>query len=116
MKFLYLFFICILFSVFSIAQENTDVDSDNSALEPVSETLDNYNFFDNDELLHLTLKYDITSFIRHKTKGEYLDAELRIRFSETDSIVKNIRLKARGNSRRTHCFFPPIYLNFKTDF
>ncbi len=115
MKFLYLILACILFSFYSLAQENSNEELDNSALEPVSETLENYNFFDNDEVLHLTLTYDITSFIRHKTKGEYLDAELSIRFSDTDSIVKNIRLKARGNSRRTHCFFPPIYLNFKTD-
>lgn len=115
MKFLYLSFLCVLLSVYALAQENNDAEWDNSALEPVSETPEDYRFFDNDELLHLTLKYDITSFIRHKTKGEYLDAELRIRFSETDSIVKNIRLKARGNSRRSHCFFPPIFLNFKTD-
>lgn len=115
MKILYLFFICALFSIYTVAQENTHVDSNSSALEPVSETLEELSIFDNDEPLKLTLKYDITSFIRHKTKGEYLDAELRIRFSETDSIVKNIRLKARGNARREQCFFPPIYLNFKTD-
>lgn len=115
MKFLYLFFLCVLLSVYALAQENTQTEWDNSALEPVSETLENYRFFDNDEPLKITLKYDITSFIRNKTKGEYLDAELRIRMNESDSIVKNIRLKARGNFRRAQCFFPPIYLNFKTD-
>jgi len=89
--------------------------SDSSLIGPVSANIDNINIFEGNEPLNLTLKYDITSFIRNKFKGEYLDAELRLHLSETDSIIKNIRLKARGNFRRGHCFFPPIYLNFKTD-
>lgn len=104
-----------MLSFVSFTQTNNNKTDDSAAFEPISETLEEISIFDNDEPLKLTLKYDITSFIRHKTKGEYLDAELRIRWSETDSIVKNIRLKARGKARREQCFFPPIYLNFKTD-
>lgn len=115
MKFLQLLLLYILLSVFSFAQKNNDDGLAGSALEPITETLEDNGIFDNDEPLQLTLKYDITSFIRHKAKGEYLDAELCIHLSRTDSIVKNIRLKARGKSRRQQCFFPPIYLNFKTD-
>ncbi len=88
---------------------------DSSLIGPVSANINNIKIFDAKEPLDLTLKYDITSFIRHKFQGEYLDAEFRLHLNETDSIVKNIRLKARGNFRRGHCFFPPIYLNFKTD-
>jgi hypothetical protein len=40
---------------------------------------------------------------------------LEIDYEDQEPIVKNIRLKARGNFRRGQCFFPPIYLNFKTD-
>lgn len=108
----------ILFVVCAInlfAQTNVDVSDQNSLLEPVSETVRAVSIFENEEPLDLTLKYDITSFIRKKAKGEYLDAELYVHINDTDSISKNIRLKARGNFRRGHCFFPPIYLNFKTD-
>ncbi|MCF6358190.1 MAG: hypothetical protein L3J54_10330, partial [Draconibacterium sp.] len=63
--------------------------------------------------IDLTLKYDITSFIKNKVKGKYLDAELIVQYKDY-SATKNIRLKARGNNRRDQCFFPPIYLNFKT--
>ncbi len=106
-----LFLLFIFFFVAASGQENNQ----NSLIGPASDTVETLDFFDNDEPLYLTLKYDITSFIKHKYKGEYLDAKLIISSSETDSIVKNIRLKARGNFRRGHCFFPPIYLNFKTD-
>ena len=93
------------------AQEEVE----NYPLEPVSDTISALEIFDNDEPLKLTLKYDISSFIKEKRKEEYFDAELVIYQSDTDSLVKNIRLKARGNFRKTHCFFPPIFLNFKTD-
>lgn len=113
-RFLFLFvFLAHLFVL--QAQEITRDNAENSLLEPISETLPETSIFDLEEPLDISLKYDITSFIRHKSKGEYLPAKLNIHLNETDSIVKNIRLKARGNFRRGHCFFPPIYLNFKTD-
>lgn len=84
-------------------------------LSEVSDTISGLNFFDTDEPLKITLKYDITSFIRNKHEGEYLDAVLEIYPNKQDTIVKNIRLKARGNFRRGECYFPPLYLNFKTD-
>ncbi|MEN8117731.1 MAG: hypothetical protein ABFS16_12170 [Bacteroidota bacterium] len=106
--------ISLLWSVGILAQ-TTDSLEQTSLFEPISEVLSELTIFDNEKPLDLTLKYDITSFIKKKQKGEYLDAEFRLHINETDSIVKNIRLKARGNFRRGHCFFPPIYLNFKTD-
>lgn len=86
-----------------------------SLLEPVVDTVPDINIFDDEEPLNITLKYDITSFIKTKSKGEYLDAVLQIHYDENQTITKNIRLKARGNFRRGQCIFPPIYLNFKTD-
>lgn len=104
----------LMLPIFLLAQESNNSD-ENSLFEPISETLDNTGIFENEKPLEITLKYDITSFIRHKAKGKYLDAELCLHINETDSVVKDIRLKARGNFRKGHCFFPPIYLNFKTD-
>lgn len=115
MKLYLLTLFCLFLTFVSFTQSNNHKLVDSSTFEPISETLNAASIFDSDNSLGITLKYDITSFIRRKSKGEYLDAELRIHLSETDSIVKDIRLKARGNFRRGHCFFPPIYLNFKTD-
>ena len=105
-------FLTVVFFYFQLqAQDKEDI----SLMEPVSETIGKLNFFDDENPMDLTLKYDISRFIRNKRKADYLDAEFCLYFNEGDSIVKNIRLKARGNFRRGYCFFPPIYLNFKTD-
>jgi hypothetical protein len=86
-----------------------------SLLEPIVQTIEQTSIFDDNVPIDLTMKYDISSFMKNKNKGDYLDAVLVVHINDNDSVVKNIRLKARGNFRKGHCVFPPIYLNFKTD-
>lgn len=118
MKTLVLFVSVIFLSVFVFAQSDPisydDTVSYNASIDAVSDTIPDIAIFGDETPINLQLKYDITSFIRNKMKGEYLDAELVIDY-EGYSVTKNIRLKARGNNRKEICFFPPIYLNFKTD-
>ncbi|MDB4582694.1 hypothetical protein N9164_06050 [Draconibacterium sp.] len=111
---IFLLFFSLLLSAQSKKINESDTLSYNPSIEAVTDTLPELNIFDDDTPMNLTLKYDITSFIRQKMKGEYLDAELQIDYKDYKA-TKNIRLKARGNNRRETCFFPPIYLNFKTD-
>lgn len=108
------FVVCSSFVLRSQTVNDSDTISFNSPIEAVSDTIEDISIFDDDAPMALKLKYDITSFLKNKMKGEYLDAELTINYKD-DSITKNIRLKARGNNRKKTCFFPPIYLNFKTD-
>ena len=115
-----LYLLLLVFLSFSIQAQNkneilNDTLSEQSVLEPVIETVPDIDIFGEEEPLNITLKYDITSFIKNKSKGEYLDALFEIHYNETQTLSKNIRLKARGNFRRGQCMFPPIYLNFKTD-
>ena len=119
MKNIYLLFVLAFFCLSNQAQNKldnlNDKLTDQTLLEPVVDKVPSINLFGEEEPLKITLKYDITSFIKNKKEGEYLDAELQIYYNETQTITKNIRLKARGNFRRGQCMFPPIYLNFKTD-
>ena len=69
--------------------------------------------FESDNLFEITLKFDITTFRRNKSDTEQLPAVLIYHISETDSVVKNLKLKARGNVRRSICDYPPIRLNFR---
>lgn len=70
--------------------------------------------FDTDDLLEISLKFDINKYKRYKSDTLYLPAVLTYHLSETDSVVKNIRVRARGNIRRTAiCDFPPLMMNFK---
>ena len=70
--------------------------------------------FDTDDLFQITLKFDISYFKKKKSDVEYLDAVLTYFNNEKDSVSKNIKVRARGNIRRTDlCDFPPLMLNFK---
>ncbi len=115
-----LIFCLILISPFlSIAQKTDKVAQDttlnNQVLGEVSDTIQNAGFFSTDVPLKITLKYDITSFIKNKSKAEYMDAELIVYKNNEAPVTKNIRIKARGNFRKGQCYFPPLFLNFKTD-
>jgi hypothetical protein len=90
--------------------QNDSIDNEYAVVD----TLDNdFGLFTKDEILDLTLRFDITKYKRKKPKEEYLDAILTYHISEADSVNKNIRLKSRGEFRNEYCDFPPIRLNFK---
>jgi hypothetical protein len=70
--------------------------------------------FDTDDIFDITLRFDISKYKKLKSDTMYLDAALTYFPNETDSVTKNIRVRARGNIRRTAiCDFPPLMLNFK---
>jgi len=100
---------------FLATTQNNQDSIDISYIGEVNDTVRNESFFETDKPLPITLEYDITSFIKNKRNGEYLDAVLTVNYEGMDPITKNIRIKARGNFRRGECFFPPLFLNFKTD-
>ncbi len=62
--------------------------------------------------LELTLKSDFRNLIRKKYEDEYQDATLELPYNDTILITRGIKIKARGNFRRSTCFYPPIMLNF----
>ncbi len=71
------------------------------------------NLFDSDDLLRVSLAFDIKKFKKEKNHPEYQDAVLKIYFPDTTVVEKTIQLKPRGVRRLEHCHFPPIKLNFK---
>ncbi len=80
----------------------------------VEDTLqENIGLFEKNELLELSLRFDITQYTRKKPKDEYLDAILTYHINDKDSVNKNIRIKSRGEFRNEFCTFPPIMINLK---
>jgi hypothetical protein len=75
--------------------------------------IDNFAMFSGDEPLEATMNFDLLSYIRKNLNGASLDGFLTFHLSETDSIRKKIKLKARGSSRYDNCGFPPMEINFK---
>jgi len=81
--------------------------------DEIADTLfTDFGLFASDDILRLTLRFDITRFKWKKPKDEYLKALLTYHINEKDSINKEIRLKSRGTMRNEYCDFPPIKLNF----
>lgn len=72
-----------------------------------------FGLFKSDEILNLSLRFDLTEYTRKKPKEEYLNAILTYHISDKDSINKEIKLRSRGIARNNICNFPPISLNFK---
>ena len=81
-----------------------------------SDTLnENSGIFDSDDLLTISLKFDISKYRKTKPDEEYLDAQLTYYTSNSDSVTKKLRVRARGEFRREYCSFPPILLNFRSE-
>ena len=107
-KTVYLQLLLALIIVLPAKSQNDSIDS-----YSVNDTLADFGLFTRDDILELSLRFDVTQYKRKKPKDEYLDAVLTYHISKTDSINKNIRLKSRGQFRNGYCDFPPIALNFK---
>ena len=87
----------------------------NNKFDPITDTIYAGTLFEDDFTLSITLKSDFTEFTKSKNHDKYLPAELIVHLPNNDSIVKTIRIKTRGKSRKEMCNFPPIKLNFKKD-
>lgn len=78
-----------------------------------SDSLKSFRLFEDEEILNITLRFDLQTYFRSKPQKEYLKANMTIHLSETDSVNRDIRLRTRGIFRNQYCMFPPIELNFK---
>jgi hypothetical protein len=74
---------------------------------------ENVGLFEKTEILHLSLRFDITQYTRKKPKEDYLDAVITYHINDKDSVNKNIRIKSRGEFRNEFCTFPPIMISLK---
>ena len=115
----YLVLLFLLLSVSYLKAQKDELNPKDTLIEnryePVTDTIRAGGLFENEYPLNITLISDFTSFIKPKYDDKYLPAKLIIHLPSNDSIVKNIRIKTRGKSRKRMCQFPPIKLNFKTD-
>ncbi|MCK5465492.1 MAG: hypothetical protein KAI95_20835, partial [Bacteroidales bacterium] len=69
--------------------------------------------FESEKIIRITLKFDMKNFVKTKHKGEYQKAQLTIHYMDSNTVETEIRVRARGITRRSICQFPPIKLNFK---
>jgi hypothetical protein len=70
------------------------------------------DIFTGNDLMKVSIESDFKNLVKRKFKGEYQEATLRYFINDTVQVVRNIRIKPRGNMRRQTCYFPPLMLNF----
>jgi len=98
-----IFFFGILFHGVSLFAQTSHSDS----------ILFTADFFDQTEVLNITLEFDIKKYMKKKSDSLYLPAKLSYYNMDSVEISKEVRVKARGESRRRLCFLPPFWLNIK---
>jgi len=87
--------------------------SKSDTLKKEKKVKEDLHLFDSDEIMHISLRFNVATFLRKKSKTDYLDAVLTFKPGEKDSIGTNIKLKSRGEFRNQNCYFPPVELNLK---
>jgi hypothetical protein len=107
---IYLLAILIVVRIFPAAGQNEVDDSLNAASDTIT---NDFGLFSNEEILNLSLRFDVQEYMRKKPKEDYLKAVLTYHINEKDSLNKDIKLRSRGISRNNICSFPPLSLNFK---
>jgi hypothetical protein len=113
-RFIWIQIILTLFTNLPVFSQNDTLVSPLSAVDTLKQ---DFGLFTSDELLHLSLRFDLRQYTMKKPKEEYLNATLTYHINDRDSINKEIRLKSRGEFRNGYCSFPPLVLNFsKGDF
>ncbi len=71
------------------------------------------HFFQDTTTIEITIRSDFKKFRKEKYKGENQKAQLIYVNEKGDSTTKDIKIEARGNFRKSYCYYPPIKLNFK---
>jgi hypothetical protein len=67
--------------------------------------------FEGNDPMYITLTLDLKQYQREKHKGKYMPVHFLYEINDTVSIEKDMRLKARGKFRRSHCNMAPFWLN-----
>lgn len=78
------------------------------------DTIDTFlDLFDETSPMCITLTLDLKRFQREKHKGEYMPVCFHYELNDTMLLEKTMRIKARGNFRRSHCNLAPFWLNLR---
>jgi len=71
------------------------------------------DIFEAEEPMKITLTLDLKQYQKEKMKGEYMPVRFLYEFNDTLFLEKEMRLKARGVFRRSHCSMAPFWLNIR---
>lgn len=106
---IYLCFLVIV-TILPVSGQNDSIDLSKSKADSLTK---DFFLFGSDDLLELTLRLNITKYMKKNTKEPTQDAVLTFHFNDKDSLNKNVKVKYRGRFRFDNCGFPPMEISFK---
>ncbi len=71
------------------------------------------DIFEGEDPMKITLTMDLKKYQKEKFEGEYMPVHFLYEFNDTLSLEKEMRMKARGAFRRSHCSLAPFWLNIR---
>jgi len=71
------------------------------------------DIFNDEEPMRITLTFDLKKYQRERFKGEYMPVQFLYQFNDSVYLEKEMRMKARGEFRRSYCSLAPFWLNFR---
>jgi len=71
--------------------------------------------FDANNPFEINLILDVKSFIKNKDVDEYVDAKISYYVKDCTLVEKKVKIKPRGNRRKSVCYLPPIRIDFMDD-
>ena len=72
------------------------------------------DLFSETDPMQVTLTLDLKRYQREKFKGEYMQVHLMYQLNDSVQLERDVRMKARGNFRRTHCSLAPFWLDIRS--
>lgn len=79
-------------------------------VDTIETTID---LFGETDPMNITLTLDLKKYKREKFKGEYLPVHFLYQLNDTLRLEKEMRMKARGKFRRSHCSLAPFWLDHR---
>ncbi len=71
--------------------------------------------FENDSILHVSFKYSKKNILSQTNDSTYIESEFSyLTKNGSDKSIK-IQMRARGNYRRLHCYYLPLWLKINKD-
>lgn len=105
---------CLVFLLgFLVSSANCQIDTNGSNNPKPDSLKKRISLFNSDELLTVSLRFDLTTYLKKNLKGNSLPGTMTFHVTDKDTINKKVSIKTRGIFRLENCTFPPMELNFK---
>jgi hypothetical protein len=103
----------LFFMVFSVLPAFSQIDTNDVKYQESGRLTRSLALFNSDELLNVSIRFDLTAYLKKNLKENSLPGVMTFHLSDKDSINRKISIKTRGIFRLENCKFAPMQINFK---